>query len=503
MSMSPDLLGGGVELDGAAVDHLQRLLSSWGMLADFCFSDLVLYVLDSHGRYVMANHIRPTTAQTIYHGDIVGEVRDPTQRPLIDNAYRSGAVRRGEIDSAWLGERVRVAAIPVRLGQRTIAVLAREYFSSFRHHPGELEQTYEDVFERFATMIASGLFPFPEENVRLTTMPRVGDGVVLLGPGGLVEYSSPNANSTLSRSGVESVKRGVSLGDLGFDVPALRAGLATGRPGVGEIERPGDVTVAVRILPFLAFSPGEGRDAGERPVITGAVALLRDISDLRLRDRMLLSKDAAISEIHHRVKNNLQTISSLLRLESRRLDEPTARAVIEESVRRIHSISLVHEILSRDSGDDVEFREVLKPLVRMVSEGLVSPEAPIHFEIDGFGGVVSSEVATSLALVVTELLQNAVEHAFPADSPAGRPQPRVRLTLSHDAQYIRIRVADNGVGIDDSIDLGGSGSLGQSIIHALVRDELRGTITFGRGDGSHDVPGTGVEIEVPSRKQWV
>ena len=80
--------------------------------------------------------------------------------------------------------------------------------------------------------------------------------------------------------------------------------------------------------------------------MTGAVVLLRDVSDLRRRDRLLVSKDATIREIHHRVKNNLQTISSLLRLHGRRLESHEARAALEESVRRIRSIALVHETLS-------------------------------------------------------------------------------------------------------------------------------------------------------------
>ena len=279
--------------------------------------------------------------------------------------------------------------------------------------------------------------------------------------------------------------RGRTTTELGFDPSLLRRSLALGEPGVSEVERPGDVTLVVRVLPFIDDS-----------VVTGAVLLLRDISDLRRRDRLLLSKDATISEIHHRVKNNLQTISSLLRLQGRRLTEPSARAAVEESVRRIHSIALVHETLSREPGDDVEFREVLKPLVRMVNEGLVSAERPIRFEIDGDGGVVSSEVATSLSLVVTELLQNAVEHAFPPGWNASA-QALVRISLARHADTIDIEVTDNGVGLSPDLDGAGPRSLGQSIIYALVHDELRGTIDYDAVDA-----GTTVRITVAAHKVW-
>ena len=104
--------------------------------------------------------------------------------------------------------------------------------------------------------------------------------------------------------------------------------------------------------------------------------LVRDVTDLRKRDRLLISKDATIREIHHRVKNNLQTISSLLRLQARRLENPEAKAAVSESVRRIRTIALVHESLSREPGDDVTFIEIVRPLLRLAEESLQSPDRP-------------------------------------------------------------------------------------------------------------------------------
>src|SRR5207244_9790172 len=117
--------------------------------------------------------------------------------------------------------------------------------------------------------------------------------------------------------------------------------------------------------------------------VTGAVVILRDITDLRRRDRLLLSKDATIREVHHRVKNNLQTISSLLRIQGRRLENPEAKLAIEESVRRIRSIALVHETLSRASGEELEFDQILRQLTRMAEEGLVMPDHAVHIEVVG------------------------------------------------------------------------------------------------------------------------
>ena len=173
---------------------------------------------------------------------------------------------------------------------------------------------------------------------------------------------------------------------------------------VSEEVESGDVSILLRVLPLL--------DKGT-PV--GAMLLIRDVTDVRRRDRMLMSKDATIREIHHRVKNNLQTIASLLRLQARRLKTPEARGALAESERRIRSIAIVHETLSRDAGDVVHFSEIVRPLVRVVEETVSSDELSIRFSVDGDAGDLPGEVATPLAVVLNELMQNAVDHAFPDD----------------------------------------------------------------------------------------
>ena len=201
--------------------------------------------------------------------------------------------------------------------------------------------------------------------------------------------------------GIHAYAQGQLLADVGFDDAGARGAMQTRLPVAEEIER-GEVSVLTQVLPLL--------DAGRA---VGAIILMRDVSDLRRRDRMLLSKDATIREIHHRVKNNLQTIASLLRLQTRRLRSPEAKAALAESERRIRSIAIVHETLSREPGDIVHFSEIVRPLARLVEETVSSPELRIRFSVDGDAGDLPGEVATPLAVVLNELMQNAVDHAFP------------------------------------------------------------------------------------------
>jgi two-component sensor histidine kinase len=200
--------------------------------------------------------------------------------------------------------------------------------------------------------------------------------------------------------------------------------------------------------------------------------LVRDVTELRRRDRLLLSKDATIREIHHRVKNNLQTISALLRLQARRLESPEAKAAVGESVRRIRTIALVHETLSREPGEDVAFVEIVRPLLRLVEESLQSPDRPVHFTLRGDGGHLPAQTATPLSVVLTELLQNSVDHGFPVGSGGGN----VAVELATSSTELLVSVVDDGVGIADGFDLESATGLGLSIVRTLVTTELAGSI---------------------------
>jgi two-component sensor histidine kinase len=199
--------------------------------------------------------------------------------------------------------------------------------------------------------------------------------------------------------------------------------------------------------------------------------------------------------VHHRVKNNLQTISSLLRLQGRRLAPGEGKSALEEAERRIRSIALVHEILSREASDQVDFNDILPSLLRM-AEDLLSPEAHFRIGCDGEAGEMSAEVATPLAVILTELLQNAAEHAFPDGrghgTDSGEPL-QVHVSLSRDNGRLLVKVRDNGAGLPYGFSVDDTTSLGLSIVRDLVRTQLGGNIAM------HTDHGTIVELTIPVR----
>ena len=479
MSLLPD--PGLVLGEGHA--HLQRLTASWNILADLCFADLLLLVpaedVDD-GRFVVYGQMRPTTIQTLHNEDLVGRVVDQEELPLVARAWRLGQIVEGEVSITGGGEQRRVQCIPVRWKEELVAVLVREApLAVGGRRPGQLERIYVEVFDRLARMISAGEFPFRSEDAPTAESPRVGDGVMVLDASGRIEYASPNAVNALHRMGIYTNLVGLRLDEIGVEETAIQKSFFEGIPVTEEIERHPDVIVLLRCIPLL--------EGGQ---VTGALLLSRDITDLRRRDRLLLSKDATIREVHHRVKNNLQTISSLLRLQARRLAPAEGRVALAEAERRIRSIALVHEILSRDPAEQAAFNEIVEPLVRMAQEGVLNPDRPVTFTVHGDAGEVPAELATPLAVVIIELLQNAVEHAFPDDVPSG-DEPKVEVFLHNDGSLFVVHVHDNGRGLPEGFTIETSDGLGLSIVRDLVIGQLGGTIEL------HPDGGTRVELRVP------
>ena len=469
--------------------HLDRLMANWNLLADLCFSDLLLYVPyrplgaspgPEEERLVVIGQVRPTTSQTLFEIDLVGEVVAAGELPLVVESLRTGAISVGEQRNDTGEGHLRLECIPVRYSGRILGSLTRVWSPSIARRRGALERVYLELFERFSSMVAEGVFPFPDDELPVEHSPRVGDGVMVVDERGRIIFASPNAVSALHRIGIMSAINGSTLSALGLDTTVVQDSFSTRLPVVEEIERRSDVTLLFRCLPL--FARGE---------ITGALVLLRDVSDVRRRDRLLLTKDATIREVHHRVKNNLQTISSLLRLQARRIDVPAARTALAEAERRIRAIAVVHEILSREAGDQVPFDEIVHALVKMARESNVGPH-DVAVRVEGELGDIPAEMATPLSVVIGELLQNAVEHAFvPRDRGEPAPAAGIDLVFRHDADGYGVIVRDNGVGLPLGFDIERTRSLGLSIVRDLVRTQLHGTITMVDDDG------TLVRIDVP------
>src|SRR5439155_10095622 len=291
-------------------------------------------------------------------------------------------------------------------------------------------------------------------------------------------YASPNALSAYRRLGHLGDLEGSRLpevtaalaGRSSLAVESSIAAVARGRsPLWGELEAR-DVVLALRSLPL--------RPAGEH---IGALVLVHDVTEVRRRERQLMGKDATIREIHHRVKNNLQTVAALLRLQARRMDAVEARQALEESVRRVSSIAVVHETLSGTLEEAVQFDEIADRVAMMVVDVLAPEQVSVRRR--GSFGTLPAEIATPLAMVLTELLQNAVEHGFDGVDRPGS----VEIVVDRDAEQLRTSVADDGRGLPEGFATATSERLGLQIVSTLVGSELGGRLEFGPRPGGGTV----------------
>jgi len=464
---------------------LHLLVADWQIIADLSFADLVLWLPDRAGIGFWAGaQMRPTTGPTAYVDDLVGAFVPTGNRPLLDSAYEHQRVAR-EGDPEWRDDiPVRVEAIPVRRGDRILAVVARNTNLLGVRTPSRLELAYLQTATDLTQMISNGLFPFPGQRSDHADSPRVGDGFVRIDAAGRVTYASPNALSAYRRLGLTTDLAGLSLAEVTralvpahrrTDEERLSAVLGGHRPMDTEIGND-DAALILRAIPL--------RPAGEH---IAALVLLRDVTDLRSRDRELMTKEATIREIHHRVKNNLQTVAALLRLQARRIGIPEGRLALEEAVRRVGSIAIVHETLSQAFDERVDFDEVADRLRLMVTE-VSSQGAQVSSSRKGTFGMLPAETATPLAMVLTEVLQNAVEHGFGA-----RPGEIV-VSAQRLVGRLRVTVEDDGVGLPADFLLDSSASLGLSIVRTLVESELDGVMDMGRGPGG----GTRVSLDLPA-----
>lgn len=194
----------------------------------------------------------------------------------------------------------------------------------------------------------------------------------------------------------------------------------------------------------------------------------------------LREKETLLKEIHHRVKNNLQVIASLLRLQARYLKDPQARAMFEESQNRVHSISLVHEKLYR-TGDlaRIDFCDYLLTLTKGLMEGWKGTSVPVEIAVEGAGVQLGVDTAIPCGLIVTELVTNALKHAFP-NAVSGT----IRVAAINEPEgWLKLIVQDNGVGIPEEFDIRRSGSLGMELVSSLVR-QLSAKLEIGREGGT-------------------
>jgi two-component sensor histidine kinase len=447
---------------------LDRVIVSLPLMADLSRSDLLVYRAVASDRAVVIAHARPHSVSSI-HADIqVGVISTRREFPLVLRVLagqrESGTASLEHPSGSVLKDvwaiRSAVGAIVAALCIETTAVEAA------RHH--RRSPVFRSALRDLQTMLVRG------EITGAESLSSFGehDGIMFVDDKRQIRYVSGVADHLYRKLGhAESLLRH-SITSLGTNEISYFAALENGR--CVELEtREGQLIWIRKGLPVRETQKTGPPSAGEQTPWKGILLTVSDVTDIRRREQELRVKAAMIQEIHHRVKNNLQTIASLLRMQGRRIKDEEARQLLDEGVSRILSVAVVHEFLSHDEGSVINIREVAQRIINHTVQGILDPGKGIHLALRGKGFSLVAQQATACSLVINELLQNAVEHGF-ADRSGGT----IVVNLADEDGDAVIEIADDGEGLPPGFDLDRSSSLGLRIVQTLVREDLKGTFNI-------------------------
>ena len=482
---SPDSLfercRGLTEVDAA---FLKAVTTQIPIVADVSRADILLYGQLEPGWAISLAHARPHSISPVHPHSLSGHKFNADQEPLVLVALASGRPQQGGERPIADGAPVIKQVYPLRrlgggkvVGAFSVETNLLEHERHRRRHR-EFQQALlrlQMMAQRAQLVGVEDVSPFEEH-----------DGIIVVDRERTIRYASGIATNLYRRIGYSRGLLGHRLSDLeSGDDELVRAAVRQFRCLEQEEEAGGRYWVkkAVPLLDlpgssFLARFKRERR--ADEPSHT--LLMVRDSTESRRREQELRVKTAMIQEVHHRVKNNLQTIAALLRMQARRMDGQQARAAVDEAITRILSVAVIHEFLSHQDSRVINIRDVGNRILTQLRHEMLGPDSNIRFDLQGPPIFLPARQATACALVMNELLQNAVEHGFKEGSVG-----HVKLTLQDEGDKVIVRVQDDGGGLPTGFSIEHADSLGLQIVQTLVREDLKGTIQMHNGGGAEAI----------------
>lgn len=450
----------------AMIHSISRMLP---LAADLAHAQVTVYAktIDNENRMAIVAQAYPNTSFIQYKPNLIGTIVDATEEPLLWRTIDSGQSISGQREWA-LGMWIDMQTFVVRDANGSI-VAAVSFETSSAEARAEGYNILIDAAYRL--LIAERT----AEN-KLYRPLTASDGVIIVSDEGTIIFANPAAESIYKVFGVSKVV-GRKILDRRINMRLAQRASSAKMPCELEFEI-GSITMVQRAIPII--------NSGQTIRI---IVIISDITEIKKKEKELLIKSAVIQEIHHRVKNNLQTIASLLRLQARRTKSAEVKAALKESVNRILSISVVHEFLSQQDAEFINVAEVSRNILDMVSQNMLEPEFNLQAVFKGETIILPSDEASSLALVINELVQNSLEHGF-----IGRREGLIGVDIRTLSDTYEIEIYDNGIGISDDFDIDASRSLGLQIVRTLVENDVGGRFRLYGNKGTHAV------ITIPRKK---
>lgn len=461
---------------------LKKISRNMPLLADLSRADLQMYCRTGKDEALVIGQARPHSVPSLHSQSLVGErvsLKDdvPLHRALMHNhtsrqTRGSSQGRAPSVQSIW----------PLVRDGRATAALSIE--TNLLEH--ERHRRRSSVFRRSLRQLQE--MAMTDEIPGIAELSPFGehDGVMVVDAQRRIQYMSGIATNLYRKLGYQEsiIRRRLSTLETS-DHPLVSRAMRQRRCLEAD-EDPSGLAWVKKIIPL--YSVGNGgfglsrllalRNTG--PSLTGCIITVHDATDTRRKERELKIKSAMIQEIHHRVKNNLQTIAALLRLQARRVKSDEAHIALQESINRILSVAVVHEFLSEQETHVINLKEVSERLLVQIRQTVNTPHRRIRLLLEGPELSLPAQQATACALIINELLQNAVEHGL-----RDRAEGAIIVRMAQDAQEISITVKDDGRGLPPDFSLESGSRLGLRIVQTLVQDDLKGRFLLESGEGVH------------------
>ena len=449
------------------IHQIKEVADSLDLIADLMQADVFIDCPTwDRDKAVVVAHARPKNGKSLYHGTVVGEFAIRKNEPAALRTLDVGLSTVDLMATTQENRDVRQNVSPIKNSQGKVVacLIAETDVSADRKNLRKVS-----MLSKATNRLSQELVSSRSNNQALHD--HLTDGVLIFSPESIAVFVNPMAKKIYKKLGYMNKLEGMSFSNLALEDVQFEDILEK-----KQITSEG-VKFSNRVL-NLKYALMSGQD--HEPAM-GAVMLINDVTDARAAEKERILKSVAIKEIHHRVKNNLQTIASLLRLQSRRIEGDCAKRAFSKSISRVLSIAATHEILAQNGMDDVELIEMFKRIMHSMAELNSDRDCKVKISIEGDSIKIDSAMATSIALVVNELVQNCLKYAF-----KGRSTGHIRVEVARGHVYSNIAIIDDGTGYDIHQKESAT-SLGRRIVQRIVEERLGGSIVVESGTGGTKV----------------
>lgn len=474
------------------VAYLKRIARGAPLTADISRADVLVCCLMAPDRALVALHVMPVSTPSLYPEEQTGRTFSQMEQPLIFRALTSGSGGRRQREIIRHGAPVFQDVFPIhhedadgphRGGDddsgRVIAAMVVETSMIAHERQKRRNRDFRRAVVWLQEMSVRGVLEDADQLSRFGQY----DGVYLVNHHRTIRYMSGIASNLFRTTGVVIDAVGEQLSILeAEDARLVERAFANGRCAEARAESPDGRVWVRKAVPIRAPTanwlhrwlarPWYGAPrAPQSGAVHAVLVMVHNATEAVQKQRELNVKSAIIQEVHHRVKNNLQNIAAILRMQARRATNEEIRRPLLDAVNRVLSMAVIHEFMSHDEHRAINLRDVCQRIASQVMDIASQPDREVHIQVQGPNLRLPASQATPAALMVNELVLNAVEHGV-----GSRSCGRVDIILNDLGDAIEVTVADDGLGLPPDFDPLLHGSLGLQIVHTLATDDLKGTI---------------------------